>query len=418
MATTYVTYTVNSGHVSTPEFSYAAISLLTSSTLNEIDQLVVKRNGTALTPTTDYTVNPALDIVTISATIAVGETILIERVTGVDNPLVTFVNNALIDKDNLNDAVQQLLFRLQELTNDSENTITLDTSDDCWDGQGKRACNFAVATASSDLVTLGQMNAAIDGSEPAEVLDGIHSSQTADGGTEYSLTEFPKTDVNKEKLLIAIDGVTQNPTTDYTYDLNDSSVPTVTFVVAPPTGSTIDFRTVPGIVTTTYGAATLDGSVIISNTLNGDRVIDNTLDGDAIIAGTLPVSAIEAAAGDDNRFIVVDAAGTPSLTTITHDDIENTGRVMPSTFTTNAITTGSGNVTVTNSSTTNAVFLILDVYSSGGATISIHPPSASSVDLSIVGADRNRNMSVFIPAQGSVQVNGTGITYRYTTQEV
>lgn len=125
MATTYVTYTVNSGHVSTPEFSYAAISLLTSSTLNEIDQLVVKRNGTALTPTTDYTVDPALDIVTISATIAVGETILIERVTGVDNPLVTFVNNALIDKDNLNDAVQQLLFRLQELTNDSENTITL-----------------------------------------------------------------------------------------------------------------------------------------------------------------------------------------------------------------------------------------------------------------------------------------------------
>jgi len=115
---------------------------------------------------------------------------------------------------------------------------------------------------------------------------------------------------------------------------------------------------------------------------------------------------------------VFNATGVGVAQTITFDEITKTGQATPATFTTAASTTGTGNLTYTNSSTTNSKFLILDVYASGGATVTLNPPSASSVVLGVLGGDRNRSLSVFVPAQGTVTVTGTGVTYRYTTQEV
>lgn len=430
MATTYVTYTVNSGHVSTPEFSYAAIPLLTSSTLNESDQLVVKLNGVALTLTTDYTVDAALDIVTISATIAEGDVVLIERDTDIETAIVTYVNNALLDKDNLNDSVQQLLYKLQELENETTNTIRLDISNDCWDGQGKKACNFAVAVDSTDLPNLGQVVALVAGGTPMETGQGLYDEQDGTGvKTIYEPLNFPTTDINDAKIFVTIDGITQRPTTDYSYTLVDGT-PTVTFTTAPPSGTdNVQFRVMPGVVTTTYEEETLDGDVIIENTLNGNRLEDGTVDGDALVDQSVDVDKLDGGAGAANRVPVINALGATTARELTLSDIDLSagGSAIPETFTTTSVTTGGsappqalGTWTWTNS-TGSSVFAVIHTQTQNGSgSITLDGTLISNVGNSGSGLSY-QTISFFVPAGGVIASTGTGSTRNvlgFTYQEV
>jgi len=435
MATTSVTYTVNSGHVSTPEFSYAAITMLNSSLLPEADQLIVKRNGTTLTITTDYTVDSDNDKVTLIPTLTVGDIIYIERDTDVDDALITFANNALLEKDDLNTANTQLLHALQEIKNQTLNTIRLDTSvlPNCWDGDGKRACNFANATQSTDLPTLGQVTALISGGDPMEVGDGIYDEQSGDGSeTVFTLTDFPTTDVNAEKLLVHIDGVKQRPTADYTYALNSSSVPTVTFTTPPPTGTNnIGFTSIPGVVTTTYAAASLDGSVIIDNTLDGASLEDGTVDGDALVDNSVDVDKLDAGSGVANRFIVFNTDGEGTAQVATFSNLTATG---PSTRTDISTTDdpdtlkgsfGSGTVTYTNDGS-NTEFVTFTVQSqNGGGSCTITQDGESAITFGQFGGSGSANtrthFSVFLEPDAELNIvgsSGTNNLLTFTVQEV
>lgn len=301
-----ITYTITSGQVSTPEFNYAAIPLSTSDTINHLDQLKVSLNGSVLTPTTDYTVVEGTTTMTVSATLAEDDILLIERETDIDTARVTYANNALIDKDNLNSNQEQILFRLQEQDSDIGNAITLDLSNGCWDGQGYPTCDFAPATVSSGLTTLSQVQSLVAGVDIATV-DNIYEMKASGDGvtTVFALTGFPKTGISNAAVMIDIDGVTQYPgaSFDYTYALS-GSIPTVTFTTAPPSGTNnILFRTYKGTVQTTYA--------------------DSSVDGDAIITGSMPVTKLEAAAGVANRFITFNTSGVASIGTIAHTQISD-----------------------------------------------------------------------------------------------
>lgn len=297
-----ITYTVTSGQVSTPEFNYAAITLSSSSTINHLDQLVVSLNGTVLVPTTDYTVVEGTSTMTIIPALVVGDILSIERDTGIDVARVTYENNALIDKDNLNSNQEQVLFRLQEQNADLGNSITLDLSSNCWDGQGYRTCNFLPATTSDGLATLSQVQSLVAGVDIATSDEIYSTTKSGDGTTTaFGLSGFPVTDLRDEVLMVDIDGVTQYPTTDYTYTLSGST-PTLTFTTAPPTGTNnILVRSYKGTIQATY--------------------TDASIDGDAIITGSMPVTKLEAAAGVANRVITFDTSGVTSIGTLDHTQI-------------------------------------------------------------------------------------------------
>lgn len=447
MATTYVSFTVTatggSGSVTNPDFSYAGISLLTSSTLNDIDQLVVFQNSVALTPTTDYTVNEGTSVVTISSTIASGDNITIERVTAIESPLVVYVNNALIDKDNLNDSVQQLLYRLQEISNDVLNTITLDitTTPNCWDAQDKKICNLASGTLSTDAVNLGQVTALISGSDPMDVSDALYADANGDNSTTDFVPQtdggafFPTTDVNANKIIVTIDGVVQRPGVDYSYTLNASSRPQVSFLTgAPPTGSgNVQFRTFQGVVTSTYAAASLDGSVIVDGTLDGDALIDGSVDGDKLTNGTVPISKLEFAdTAEANRFIVVDASEVASLTQITHDNITHTGSGTRTDITDTEITEevstsqsmSGGGYTWTNSGSKTLFVTTTWRAQHAAGTVRLQPSGGAEKVLYIWqapgGAIQDMHGSFFVPPGASVNFyGGTGdVVKQITSQEI
>ena len=311
------------------EYYYSDISTWDGTTIADEDLLQVYDNSTLLTLTTHYTVDPDTHTVNLNPayTITAGDRITIRRVTDIDTPYVDFENNSGIDASHLDLAIGQNRFKLQEPDTGLTNTLGLDTINDCWDAESKQICNLASATSSTDAVNYGQVVSLISGGDPMDTGVGIYAEADGTGAeTIFELPTFPTTDVNAKKLIVTIDGIKQRPDVDYEYYL-DASTPTARFLIeAPPLGTgNIQFHTLPGVVTSTYGAESIDGSSIVVNTLDGDRVINATLDGDALIDGSTPVTKLEAAEGSDDRAILFNAAGTPSIQTLTNDEITHTG---------------------------------------------------------------------------------------------
>ena len=305
MATTSVSYTVTSGQVSTPEFSYAAIATLSSTTLNEIDQFVVTLNGDTLTPTTDYTVDEGTDVMTVSATIAEDDVLLITRVTDVDEPLVVFTNNALIDKDNLNDAIQQLLFRLQEIATDVGNSLVLNLSVDpaCWNGQGYTTCNFLPATTSSGLITLAQYQNLSSGAETATLGETYQRSYTGDNTTtDFILDDAPTGLTDASQLFVFVNGVIQRTTTDFTLDIT-GTVKTLQFTPAPAASAQILVFLLTGQV----------AAVLASDTINGSALVDDSIG----------LAKLNFGAGSSGRILFIDSAGNPTAPVAVHTHISD-----------------------------------------------------------------------------------------------
>ena len=432
MATTQKQYVVTSA--ATKTYAYGDIPTWDGTTIDDEDLLQVFVNGTIITLTTHYTVDDVNENVVFEASypLAVGDVIVIKRVTDIDLPYVDFVNNSTIESADLDLAIGQNRFKLQELDTDLSNVLGLDTVNNCWDAESKRICNLASGTTSTDAVNLGQVTALISGGVPMDVGDAIYAEASGDDSTTlFPLTNFPTTDVDAEKLGVYIDGVKQRPVADYSYALSASSVPTVTFTESPPTGTdNIQFVSIPGVVTTTYAAASLDGSVIITNTLDGDTLIDGTVDGDALIDGSVDVVKLDAGAGAANRFIVFDTAGDGTAQAITFNNITNTG---PSTRTDITATELVEEVTVavnltsaptyTNSGSTT-VFMIAHVRAQNhGGTITLTLDGESPVTMyawnAPGGALQDMPISFFVPPAAVVSFSGaSGTLQRLITQEV
>ena len=432
MATTQKQYVVTSA--ATKTYAYGDIPTWDGTTIDDEDLLQVFVNGSVITLTTHYTVDDVNENVVFENDypLAVGDVIVIKRVTDIDTPYVDFVNNSTIESADLDLAIGQNRFKIQELDTDLSNVLGLDTVNDCWDAESKKICNLASGTTSTDAVNLGQVTALIAGGDPMNVGDGIYAEADGDGSTTlFPLTDFPTTDVNAEKLGVYIDGVKQRPVADYSYALSASSVPTVTFVTAPPTGTNnIQFVSIPGVVTTTYAAASLDGDVIIDNTLDGAAVVDGTLDGDALIDKSVDVDKLDVGAGADDRFIVFNAAGDGTAQTITFDEITKTGPSIRTDITATELVEDttvaenlSGAPTYTNSGSTT-VFMVASVRAQTyGGTVTLTLDGESPVTMfswtAPGGVVQDIPISFFVPPNAVVTFSSTGGTLqRIITQEV
>ena len=133
MATTEIAYTVT--NISNKSFAYGTIATFDGTTINDSDIIKVFHNGTLLTLTTHYTVdsvNENIDLVP-SYSLTVDDSVVLERQTDTDSPFVDFTNNTQIDANDLDLAILQLLFSIQELKTDSDNSLQYDLVNDCWE---------------------------------------------------------------------------------------------------------------------------------------------------------------------------------------------------------------------------------------------------------------------------------------------
>lgn len=303
--TTYKRYVYSGSAV----FAYGDIDLISALNLTHAEQLVVSLNGTTLTNVTDYTIDEGTEEVTVSATLATGDVVVIERSTKNDAAYVDFENNTAIDADDLDANNQQLLFLIQELLSQSEDSVTLDLTGDCWDAENKRICNVADGTANTDAVNLRQLLSAVEGAETATVDNVGFFSFTGDGvETAFTLTGAGVGFSDDEEILTFVGGVIQKPGTDFSVSAGDTANPIVTFTTAPPNGVAIYCFTISGVV----------------------RAVLNTeiVDGASITDGTLSLDAINFGAGVAKRFIVVDAAGAYALRVAVASDISDLATVV------------------------------------------------------------------------------------------
>jgi len=299
-ATTEVSRLAASGSDKT--YSYAAIATWDGTTIADADLLQVYDNGTLLTLTTHYTVDDVNEnIVLVDAyTISTGDRITIKRVTNITDPYVDFVNNSSIESSDLDLAIGQNRFKIQEIETATNNSLQYDIVNDCWDGLGYKACNFASATTSNDLVTYGQVQNLLAGVDTADVDNFVRWSFVGDGTeTDFVLDDAPSGLSDASQLLVLVDGVAQAPTTNYT--LSSTLPRTVTTTAAVPNGKVLQVLTVQGIVSSVFA--------------------DGTVGTDAIVDDAVTLAKINIGAGVDDRFLVFDINGDPTGRVIDHTDI-------------------------------------------------------------------------------------------------
>lgn len=312
--TTKVATTVT--NAATKTYSYSGIELLSTdlATLNE--QLTVYLTPAAtgvtneLTLTTDFTFAalPTKEITLVNAAatdLAVGDVITIARTTKQDELYTDFTGLSNLRSKDINDNSNQLLFIIQENITSTDESLQKNIALTAWDGEGLPSENCAPATSATGWVTVAQMNAAIAGAEIGTLQDGYRQAHSGNNSTTvFTCPTFPKTDISADKIFVIVDGLLQVPTTDYTYALNGSNVPTVTFTTAPPTGTNnIQIRTIRGAVQTI-----LD---------------DDSIDGDAIVDGSILPAKLEFSSGSANRILLVDAAGAVSTPVLSASQMSN-----------------------------------------------------------------------------------------------
>ena len=304
MATTQVQYTISGPTDKT--HSYGSIEMPPSGlSIVDSDLLVVTHNGATLTLTTDYTVNTVDETVILDAgyTVASTDTLVINRVTSIEEPYIDFTNNTAVDAEEVDLALMQLRFRLQELETDLGDLITYNTSAGYWDGKSRKTQNFMPATALSGLVTLEQLRSELDGTQTATVEDVNYAVRSGDASTTvFALADFPVTDVENTSFLVFVSGVKQRPTTDFTVAVPGTGQLTFTFTTAPASGTNnIEIMSYKGSVQTGLDTSSLDGA--------------------AIIDGTLDPDAVDATGATANSYLTTDGSNNQSWDTLVHSDI-------------------------------------------------------------------------------------------------
>lgn len=302
MATTQQQYVVSD--IAERRYSYAGIATWDGTTINDSDLLDVYYNSTLLTLTTHYTVDTGTDEIVLEAgfTTVLNAIITIKRVTDIDTAYVDFTNNSTIEAADLDLAVGQNRYKLQELETDLTNTLNLDTVNDCWDAESKRICNVATGTASTDVVTLGQVQNLIAGVDTADIDNITRWEFTGDGTTTAFTLPTPPSGLNSgEQALVFVDGVIQRPTDNYSIATTTNTV--CTFVTAPVLNARIQIITVEGIVASSLAPGYVDSDAIANDAVTTDK--------------------INVGLGADKRLLVFDINGDGTARVLTHADISD-----------------------------------------------------------------------------------------------
>lgn len=312
-STTKVVTPVVTGHLSTPEFSFSDIDLLPTflaTGTEQIDVYYKDKDDTVnqlLTDTVDYTIDSTTKVVTIitgTRPIVVNDVITIERDTRLSSRYTDFAGLAFLDADRVDADSDNLLHLCQELATDVGNALIKTVDESAWEGEGLELTNIAPATSSQSAPNLAQVQNLISGTDTAEVGEVHEYTATGDGSTtKYILTDFPRGDTSDAKLWTTLDGLTQAPTTDYAYAyVVADGDPSITFTSAPPSGVKINVRAISGSVQ----------AVIANDSINGTAIVDGTVD----------IAALDIDSGDADRFILISAAGVPSVTQVATTNIQ------------------------------------------------------------------------------------------------
>jgi hypothetical protein len=456
-ATTEVSRLAASGSDKT--YSYAAIATWDGTTIADADLLQVYDNGTLLTLTTHYTVDDVNEnIVLVDAyTISTNDRITIKRVTNITDPYVDFVNNSSIESSDLDLAIGQNRFKIQEIETATNNSLQYDIVNDCWDGLGYKACNFASATTSNDLVTYGQVQNLIAGVDTADVDNFVRWSFVGDGTeTDFVLDDAPSGLSDASQLLVIVDGVAQAPTTNYT--LSSTLPRTVTTTAAVPNGKVLQVLTVQGIVSSVFAAGTVGTDAIVDDAvtlakinigagvadrflvfdINGDptgRVIDHTDIPDfdtgvqtnrldqlatptaSVAMGSQKITGLLAGAADTDA---VNKGQMDTAIAVVSDAVAAVDTVNVAAATT--LTAGSGEI-ANPSSTYATVFYINIVGSSNGGTASISVKTSGGSYVEVLKPTfsdspiESNSVTVIVPKNGSVRItNVSGAVVTYSTQ--
>lgn len=138
---TYTTYTVASAAVLTYAFSF--------DTLDD-SHVEVLKNGLALTNPTEFTVNTSDKTITLVMAPTVGDTLYIRRSTPRTELVVEFTDGSRDKAENLNKALKQPLFVIEET--DETGTLAVN-GDGNFDAGGRKIVNLGTPTAQFDAAT-------------------------------------------------------------------------------------------------------------------------------------------------------------------------------------------------------------------------------------------------------------------------
>lgn len=281
-------------------YAYGDIATFDGTSISDDSVLSVFLNGAELFLTTHYTVDDVADEVVLEASLdlTIGDSLIIRRTTDITAPFVDFINNSIIEASDLDLAVLQLLYAIQELTTDADNSLKYDVVNDCYDALNRRICNLGPATGSTDAVNLGQVQNLLAGVDTAEIDNLVRWSFVGDGSTtEFTLTSPPSGLMDASQVIVSVDGVVQLPTTNYTVTKSGTTVVTFTGE-APANTAIIQIITANGIVSVTFP--------------------DNSIAGTALEDDAVGVDKINVGLGVADRFLVFDINGDPTAQTIDH----------------------------------------------------------------------------------------------------
>ncbi|WP_291810406.1 phage tail fiber protein, partial [Limnobacter sp.] len=116
----------------------------------EENDLIVKVDNVTKTSGTDYSIVDGSTVRFTSAP-ANGTTVTVERETDIGNKKVTFSDGGTIRASDMNNQNDQLLFAVQEASDDSQNALR--TNGTFYDAGSDRIANVGTPTASTDATT-------------------------------------------------------------------------------------------------------------------------------------------------------------------------------------------------------------------------------------------------------------------------
>lgn len=169
------------------------------------------------------------NVLQVTPAVAVGDSIRIARNTGLASPKTVFSNGASLTADSLNKQINQLLYGIQEFSDQSSTTM-LPGANGQWDAQFKRIENASDPVAFSDLATKGYVDtlALTGGTINSSISKTIVTFSGNGAQAEFQLPLAPQ---GSDFVNVYVDGVHQS-VAEYGFS-NDF----IEFDVAPPTGT-------------------------------------------------------------------------------------------------------------------------------------------------------------------------------------
>ena len=124
MATTELQSTLTAAQTDIP---YGSIATYDGTTITDGSVLALSIDGIVQVLDTDYTVDTVNQDLVLTVAATGGELAVVTRVTEGDSPYVDFTNNTAVDADDVDLAIKQLLFLIQETVTSIGDFLTYST---------------------------------------------------------------------------------------------------------------------------------------------------------------------------------------------------------------------------------------------------------------------------------------------------